>query len=246
MERTSPRVSTLVVDAKVVRLQPNNAAAIGGSSLISTDETTLPNLMKRASDAARQMRYFGLVARKSSFNDVLPSARRAGFIPLNEDTQRKEATFLWSTGEPDFTFSVSFNDVAGASVIATSRGDIFGLILTSYSHAPSVSVETNPSLGNRELGRNALLFRDVLLMFPDFDDVPAWIKFLEPHASDVGGWFHGETIFDLVQFRRRGAYAVSAFFRTWRSISSQVSTTCGFFQDRWHRLRQEFLSKFGR
>lgn len=237
MERTSPRVSTSVMDAKVVRLQPNNAAAIGGSSLMSTDETTLPNLMKRASHAARQMRYFGLVAQKSSFNEVLPSARRAGFILLNQDKQLKEATFQWSTGEPDFIFSVSFNDVARASVIAESRGDIFGLILTSYWHAPSISVETNPSLGNRELGRNALLFRDVLLMFPDFDDVPAWTKCLEPHASDLGGGFHRETIFGLAQFRRRGVTAVSAIVRTWRSILSQVSTTCGIFPDRWRRLR---------
>ena len=238
MERTSPRVPTSVVNAKVVRLQPKNTAAIGGSSLISTDETTLPNLMKRASDAGRQMRYFGLVARKSSFYELLPSARRAGFIPLYEDRQRKEATFQWLTGEPDFIFSVSFNDVARASVIAESCGDIFGLILTSYSHAPSVSVETNPSLGNRELGRNALLFRDVLLMFPDFDDHPAWTKYLEPHASDEGGGFHWEMIFDFAQIQRRGVTAVSPIIsRTWRSISTQLSTTWGIVKDRWHRLR---------
>jgi hypothetical protein len=237
MERNSPRLSTSVVDAKVVRLQPKNSAAIGGSSLISTDETALPNLMKRASDAGRQMRYFGLVARKSSFNDLLTSARRAGFIPLNEDMQRKEATFQWSTGEPDFIFSVSFNDVARASVIAESCGDIFGLILTSYSHAPNVSVETNPSLGNRELGRNALLFREVLLMLPDFDDDPAWTKCLEPHASEVDGGFHWETIFDFAQFRRLDVTAISAISRTWRSILSQVSTNWGMFQDRWRGLR---------
>ena len=238
MERTSSRLSTSIVDVKVVRLQPKNSAAIGGSSLISIDETALPNLMKRASDAGRQMRYFGLAARKSSFNELLTSAQRAGFIPLNEDMQRKEATFQWSTGEPDFIFSVSFNDVARASVIAELCGDIFGLILTSYSHAPSVSVETNPSLGNRELGRNALLFRDVLLMFPDFDDDPAWTKYLEPHASDVGGGFHWEMIFDFAQIQRRGVTAVSAIIsRTWRSISTQLSTTWGIVQDRWHRLR---------
>ena len=177
MERTSPGVSTAVADGKVVRLQPKKNAAIGGSSYISTDETILPALMKRASDAGRQMRYFRLVAQKSSFNELLPSARRAGFVTLKEDTQRKEAIFKWSSGEPDFTFFVSFSDVARASVVAESLGDIFGLILASYSHVPSVSVETNPSLGNRELGRNALLFRDILLMLPDFDDVPAWAKY---------------------------------------------------------------------
>jgi hypothetical protein len=177
MERTSPILSTPVVDGKVVRLQPKNNAAIGGGSLISTDETVLPALMRRASDAGRQMRYFGLVAQKSSFNELLPSARRAGFIPLQQDTQRREAAFQWYSGEPDFIFLVSFNDVARASVVAESRGDIFGLILTSYSHVPGVSIETNPSLGNRELGRHALLFRDILLMFPDFDDAPAWTKY---------------------------------------------------------------------
>ena len=122
-----------------MRLQPKNNAAIGGDSLISTDETVLPALMRRASDAGRQMRYFGLVAQKSSFNELLPSARRAGFIPLEENAQRKEAAFQWSSGAPDFIFFVSFNDIARTSVVAESRGDIFGLILTSYSHVPGVS-----------------------------------------------------------------------------------------------------------
>ncbi len=39
--------------------------------------------VERAKAAAKQMRYFGLVARKSSFSEMLPSARRAGFALLN-------------------------------------------------------------------------------------------------------------------------------------------------------------------
>ncbi len=236
MERTSPRPLTPAVDANVVQLQPKNAAAIGDSSFISTDETTLPALMKRASDAGRQMRYFGLVAKRSSFSELLPSARRAGFIPLDEHTERKEVTFQWSAGEPDFIFSVSFKDAARASIVAESCGDIFGLILTGYSDVPSISVETNPSLENNELGHNALLFRDILLMFPDFDDLPAWTKCQEPHASDAGG-FHWARVSDFARFRRGGVPAASEICRIWQSISSQVSTTCGIFRDRWHRSR---------
>ncbi len=236
MEMTSPRSSTPAADANVVRLQSKYLAATGAGSLIGTDETTLPALMKRASDAGRQMRYFGLIANRLSFDELMPSARRAGFTALNEDTERKEATFQWSVGEPDFIFSVSFNDPARASIVAESCGDIFGLILTGCSDLPSISVETKPSLENNELGHNALLFRDILLMFPDFDDLPAWTKCLEPNASDTGG-FHWERIFDVVQFRSGGVAAASVIYRTWRSISSQISNTCGIFQDRWRRSR---------
>jgi hypothetical protein len=135
------------------------------------------DLMERAEIAAKQMRYFGLVAQKSSFSELLPSAQRAGFALLHEDTKRKEAEFQWATGEPDFFFSVSFERPDRVSVIAESYGDIFGLVLVSHSHVPNISVETKPSLGKHELGRNALRFRDVLLMFPDFDSMPAWTKY---------------------------------------------------------------------
>jgi hypothetical protein len=238
MEMTSPTPSiTPVVDDRVERMKRKNYAVVGGrnSALTAADETTLPGLMQRASNAARQMRYFGLVAKRSSFSELLPSARRAGFTPLSEDTQRKEATFQWSADQPDFVFSVSFNDAARASIVAESRGDIFGLILTGCSDVASISVETNPSLENNELGQNALLFRDILLMFPDFDDLPAWTKYPELHVSDVGG-SHWEGIFDLARFRRGGLAAVSAIHRNWKSISSQVSTAFGL-QDRWHRSR---------
>jgi len=239
MEMTRPTPSVMpAVDDKVARPQRKNYAVIGGSNAAFTaaDETTLPGLMQRASNAARQMRYFGLVAKRSSFSELLPSARRAGFTPLSEDRECKEATFKWSAGEPDFIFSVSFNDAARASIVAESCGDIFGLILTGCSDVPSISVETNPSLENNELGHHALLFRDILLMFPDFDDLPAWTKYPELHASDVGG-FHWERIFDFAPFRRGGVTVASAIYRNWKSISSQVSTTCGIFQDRWHRSR---------
>jgi hypothetical protein len=239
MELTSPTPSIMpVVDDKIERMKRKNYAVVGGrnAAFTAADETTLPGLMQRASNAARQMRYFGLVAKRSSFSELLPSARRAGFTPLSEDTQRKEATFQWSAGEPDFVFSASFNDAARASIIAESRGDIFGLILTGCSDVPSVSVETNPSLENNELGQNALLFQDILLMFPDFDDLPAWTKYPELDVPDAGG-SHWERIFDFARLRRGGLTAASAVYRNWKSIASQVSTTCGIFQDRWHRSR---------
>jgi hypothetical protein len=138
---------------------------------------TSSNLMERAEIAAKQMRYFGLVAQKSSFSELVPSAKRAGFALLNEDAGRKEASFRWATGEPDFIFSLSFAHADKVSVIAESYGDIFGLVLISHSHIPNISVETKPSLGNHELGRDALRFRDMLLIFPDFDGMPAWTKY---------------------------------------------------------------------
>lgn len=136
-----------------------------------------PALMERAEIAAKQMRYFGLVARKSSFSELVPSAKRAGFALLHENAERKEAVLHWATGEPDLIFSVSFEHPTKVSVVAESCGDIFGLALLSYSHVPSISVETKPSLGSQELGRNARRFRDILLTLPDFDDVPAWTKY---------------------------------------------------------------------
>jgi hypothetical protein len=136
------------------------------------------DLIERAAIIAKQMRYFGLAAQKLSFSEMLLSAKRAGFTLLNEDTERKEAGFRWAIGEPDFIFFVSFEHPDRVSVVAESYyGDIFGLVLVSHSHVPNISVETKPSLGADELGRNALRLRNVLLMFPDFDDMPAWTKY---------------------------------------------------------------------
>ncbi len=137
----------------------------------------LSSLRERAQVAAKQMKYFGLVAQKSSFGELLPSAKRAGFALLGEDTERKEAAFQWATGQPDFIFSISFEDPQKVSVVAESYQDIFGLVLASYSHARTISVETKPSLANHELGRNALRFREILLAFPGFDGRPAWTKY---------------------------------------------------------------------
>ena len=238
MEVTSPRPAILPTVGGHAARQRKNAAATGerSTSPNSADETTLPALMQRASNAARQMRYFGLVAKRTSFSELVPSATRAGFTLLNEDRARKEATFRWSAGEPDFIFSVSLNDAARASIVAESRGDLFGLILTGLSHAPTISVETNPAFENNALGRKALLFRDILLMFPDFDDLPAWTKCPEPDASKVAS-FHWEMIFDFASFRRGGLAVAIELRRRLKLIASQVSTTCSVFQDRWRRPR---------
>ena len=135
------------------------------------------DLIERAAIVAKQMRYFGMAAQKLSFSELLPSAERAGFVLLSKDTERKEAGFRWAAGESDFIFSVSFEHPDRISVIAEAYGDLFGLVLLSHSHVPNISVETKPSLGDDELGRNALRFRNVLLMFADFDDRPAWTKY---------------------------------------------------------------------
>ena len=143
----------------------------------SVDTGPSSEMIERARVAAKQMRYFGLVAQKSSFSELLPSANRAGFALLRGDTRRKEAAFQWAIGQPDFIFSVSFEDPQRVSVVAESRADIFGLVLVSYSHVPNISAETMPSLASHEFGRNAQRFRDILLTFADFDGVAAWTKY---------------------------------------------------------------------
>jgi hypothetical protein len=136
------------------------------------------DLVQRAEIVAKQMRYFGLAAKKLSFSELTQSAKRAGFALLKEDTERKEAGFQWATRKPDFAFSVSFEIPDRVSVIADSgAGDIFGLVLVSHSHVPNISVETKPWMGSDELGSNALRFRNSLLGFPDFDGKPAWTKY---------------------------------------------------------------------
>jgi hypothetical protein len=223
MQRTSRTPPVVAID-NVVRLQHRNALVSDGDASIPITIETLPALMERASNAARQIRYFVLAAKQFSFDELIPSARRAGFIQLDEDLQQKEATFRWAGGEPDLVFSVSFGDPARISVVAESQADIFGLVLTAYSHIPTISVETNPTLENNELGRNALLFRNMLLTFPDFDDMPAWTKYPERHAPNVSGF---------ARYWHDGVSVVSAVGRTWEQISSRVSTTWEAFRDRW-------------
>jgi hypothetical protein len=136
-----------------------------------------PDLLPRVKMVGQQMRYFALVARKCSFNELFASARRAGFTLLSEDPQEKEARFRWGLSEPDFIFSVSFKDPEKVSVVAESCGDILGLVLVSHSHVADISVETKPWLGSDELGPNATRLRDILLTFPDFIATPAWSSY---------------------------------------------------------------------
>jgi hypothetical protein len=126
-------------------------------------------LLERAEIAAKQMRYFRRFTQTATFAEVGPSAERAGFVQGSLDFERKDASFRWATGEPDFHFFVSFEDPEAISVTAESYHDIFGLVMLSHSHLPNISVELKPSLAKHELGRNALRFRKILLQFPDFD-----------------------------------------------------------------------------
>jgi hypothetical protein len=168
----APLIASALETKVVSFLRKTPAAADSQAS-----EESLAFLMERASNVARQMRYFALIAKRASFDELVPSAKRAGFDELSEDMQNQEASFRWAAGKPDFIFSVSFKDPEAPSVIAESVDDISGLILASSTHATRISVETSPSVGDKELGRNASIFRDILLMLPDFDDMPAWTKF---------------------------------------------------------------------
>jgi hypothetical protein len=217
MQRTSrapAAVASSDADHNVVRLQRRNSAATDDRAALSAEDLeTLGALMERASNAARQMRYFALAIRRSSFSELISSAGRAGFTQVDGHPQRKEALFRWSAGEPDLIFSVSFGDPAKASVVAVSRGDISGLILTALSQAPTISVEANPCIENRELGRNAVLFRDMLLTFSDFDEMPAWTKYPERLAANAGAF---------ARFRVGGLFAISGIVHAWESFSSRL------------------------
>jgi hypothetical protein len=179
MQGTAERsLSVVAVTDNVVWLKRTNGAAFDddvASSCVAGND--LHALMERASHAARQMRYFGLATKLFSFSELIPSAQRAGFIQVDANAERQEATFRSPAGEPDLVFSVSFSDPAKVSTVAEARSDIFGLVLTTYSHVPTISVETNPSLKNEDLGPNALPLREVLLTYPDFDNIPAWTKY---------------------------------------------------------------------
>ena len=131
------------------------------------------DLLRRAKIVEKQLAYFGVVVRKCSFEDAIASAERAGFTLVVSNEANKEAVLEWPA-EPDFLFSLSFEDPAMISVVAESRGDIYGLSLVSHSAMTDVSVELKPSLRMDQLGKNALQFRDVLLSLSHFVERPAW------------------------------------------------------------------------
>ena len=183
----------------------------------------LAALMERVSHAVRQMRYFRLAVTRFTFDELTSSAARAGFIVTTEYPDLQEASFQWGGGTPDLIFTASYRDPARASVVAESQVDIFGLILTAYAQNPTISVETNPAIEATELGENALLFRDMLLTFPGFDDVPAWTRYPDIATPEAGG---------LVEMWRDGVSLASVFGRAWNSISARVLRVCGALRDR--------------
>jgi hypothetical protein len=131
----------------------------------------LPRLDERAEAAAKQMRYFRLFSQRGSLDQLGASALRAGFEIIRENTL--ETAFQWASDadHPDFTFHVSFDDLEEMSVTAKScRGDIFGLVMTSFASQPKIGIEKISSLEEHELGRKAQQFRKIMLTFPDFDD----------------------------------------------------------------------------
>jgi hypothetical protein len=226
--RTPPVIAIDSIEANVVRLQRRQREADDEETSPPEEVATLSALMERASNAARQMRYFCLAAKQFSLNELASSATRAGFVQVGANPQQAEASFQWASGQPDLVFSVSFRDPARILITADSRADVFGLILTAYSHAPTVSVEVDPALQVADLGHNAVLFRGLLLTFAGFDDTPAWAKYPEGYIPEAGG---------LVEMWRDGVSIASVFGRTWNSLSPRVFTVLERLRDRWSILR---------
>lgn len=154
--------------------QPNSTlTVVRGTTTGSIPEKTY-DMLQRAKNAAQQMRFFGLVARKCSFNEVVPSAQRAGFALLGEHPAEKEMRFKWNLDEPDFVFSLSYKEPGKVWIVAESLADIEGLTLVSHSLSSDISVGTKPWLGFDELGFRALQFQEILLTLPGFVETPAW------------------------------------------------------------------------
>jgi hypothetical protein len=229
MQRTSrtPQVVADKIDNNVVRFPPRSAAATAdGESPIAIE--TLPALMERASNAARQIRYFALATRRFSYDELIPSAARAGFCVVEENSRSMEAAFRWGGAvEPDLIFSVSYGDPAGVAIVAESQADIFGLVITAYSHIATITVETSPTVENTALGPNALLFRDLLLTFPDFDEMPAWTKYSDRHWPGTRG---------LLEMWRDGVSLAAVAGWTWDWIRPRAFAT-------WGRLRDQALGR---
>jgi hypothetical protein len=226
MQKTSRKQRVVAgdsVETNVVRLRRKSAATGDEVTARPAEIARIAALMERASNAVRQMKYFSVATKRFAFNELTLSAARAGFILNAEYPQLREASFEWGAGAPDLIFTVSYRDPARVSIVAESQGDIFGLVLTAYSEISTISVETNPTIADRELGENAFLFRDMLLIFPGFDDVPAWIRYPEIATPEAGG---------LVAMWRDGVSLASVFSRTWNSISARVVDVWYAFRDR--------------
>jgi hypothetical protein len=226
--RTPPVIAIGGIEANVVRLQRRPLEPRDEETSRPDEVAALSALMERASDAARQIRYFGLATKQFSLNELASSARRAGFVQVGVNPQQEEISFQWASGQPDLVFSVSFLDPARIAITAESQADVSGLILTACSHVPTVSVEVNPALQDTDLGHNAVLFRDMLLTFPGFDDTPAWAKYPEGYIPEAGG---------LVEMWRKGSSITSVFGQTWNSLSPRLCTVLERLRDRWSALR---------
>jgi hypothetical protein len=221
--RTQPVLARDGVETNVVRLARTSASTPRDGVASPAGIASIAALMERASIAVRQMKYFSLAARRFTFDELTASATRAGFIPIMNYSHPKEASFRWGAGEPDLIFTATYQDAARVSIVAETQADIFGLILTAYSQASTISVEANPMIEDKELGRNALMFRDMLLTFPGFEDVPAWTSYPEVGGAEAGG---------LVEMWRDGVCVASVFGRAWNSISTRVLTIWPALRDR--------------
>lgn len=225
--RTPPVVAVGKAETNIVQL-PRGSAATHQQETSPSEVEELSALMERASSAARQMKYFSLAAKRFSLEELASSAGRAGFVLTGVNTRSLEASFQWASGQPDLVFSLSFRDPARVSIVAESQADVFGLVLTAYSHVVSISVEINPTVQDNDLGHNALLFKDMLLTFPGFDDVPAWAKHPEGHIPEADG---------LVAMWRDGVSLASIFSRTWSSILPRVLAVWDLLREHWFRPR---------
>jgi hypothetical protein len=129
-------------------------------------------LEQRANAVAKQMQYFHLFTQRGRFEDLVPSAERAGFVVGHRDSFRKAVTFYWRRdSKPDFGFHVSFDDPLRTSVTAEAYGDIFGVIMVGLADRSTICVTIKPAVAPRSLGRYARSFQKLLLAQAGFGEV---------------------------------------------------------------------------
>ncbi len=174
-------------------------------------------LEQRADAAAKQMRYFHIFTQRGRFEDLVPSADRAGFVVGHRDSFRKAVTFYWRRdSKPDFGFHVSFDDTLGTSVTAEAYGDIFGVIMVGHADQPIICVAIKPAVTPRSLGRHARSFQKLLLAQPGFGQVKT--------ASAFDGYVElGKPRNSADQYRQYAALGEAAITPPWRPLRARIA-----------------------
>src|SRR5579863_6794158 len=120
--RAPPVLARVGVKANVVRLPRRTVSTPSNDTAGPEEVARLSALMERVSIAVRQMRYFRLALARLTFDALISSASRAGFVQIAQYPELKVASFELGGGASDLIFTVSYLDPAQVSLVAESQG----------------------------------------------------------------------------------------------------------------------------